>query len=103
MKKTGITRCDRNFEPYLNWLKSADVEYKILNYHENNFEDIKDCSSLLLTGGDDIFPEFYNDWEDGKDRTKYKPERDGFEFKLLDYAFRKKQTYFRNLPRDAIN
>jgi putative glutamine amidotransferase len=42
---------------------------------------------LLLTGGDeDIFPEFYNDWEDGKDRLQYKPERDGFEFKLFDYV-----------------
>lgn len=89
-KKTGISRCDRNFERYLDWLKSSDLEYTILDYHKNNFNDIKDCSSLLLTGGDDVFPEFYNDWEDGKDRSQYKPERDGFEFKLFDYAIEHK-------------
>ncbi|RPI13632.1 MAG: gamma-glutamyl-gamma-aminobutyrate hydrolase family protein [Ignavibacteriae bacterium] len=84
--KTGISLCDKSFENYLNWLKSADVDYKILDYRENNFEDIKDCSSLILTGGVDIFPEFYNDWEDGKNRDDYRPQRDGFEFRLFDYA-----------------
>jgi len=87
MKKTaGISRCDRKFEYYLKWLKSAGIEYTVLDYSKNNFNDIKACSSLLLSGGDDIFPEFYNDWEDGKNRSDYKPERDGFEFKLFDYA-----------------
>lgn len=87
MKKTaGISKCDRKFQFYIDWLESAGIQYRILDYRKNNFEEIKECSSLLLTGGDDIFPEFYNDWEDGRDRSKYKPERDGFEFKLLDYA-----------------
>lgn len=85
-KKAGISRCDRKFEYYLKWLESAGIEYIILDYHKDNFDDIKACSSLLLTGGDDIFPEFYNDWEDGKNSSDYKPERDGFEFKLFDYA-----------------
>ena len=87
MKKlAGISRCDRNFDFYLKWLESGSIPYKILDYNLNNFEDVKDCSSLLLTGGDDIFPEFYNDWDESKDRSKFKPQRDGFEFRLLDYA-----------------
>jgi putative glutamine amidotransferase len=89
MKRTGISRCDRKFEFYLKWLESAGIKYIILDYKNNNFDDIKECSSLLLTGGDDIFPEFYNDWEDGRDRSKYIPERDGFEFRLFDYALNK--------------
>jgi putative glutamine amidotransferase len=89
-KKAGISKCDSNFEPYLRWLEYAGIEYIVLDYIQNNFEDIKKCSSLVLTGGVDIFPEFYNDWEEGRDRTKYKPERDGFEFKLLDYVLDKK-------------
>lgn len=93
-KKAGISKCDRSFEPYLKWLESAGIEYIILDYHKNNFDDIKKCSSLVLTGGDDIFPEFYNDWEDGVDRSKYKPERDGFEFKLLDYVLDRKIPLF---------
>jgi putative glutamine amidotransferase len=85
-KKAGISFCDTKFEKYTKWLESANIEYTVLDYRKNNFDEIKNCSSLLLTGGVDIFPEFYNDWEDGRERDKYKPERDGFEFKLLDFA-----------------
>ena len=87
MKKiAGISKCDKKFQFYIDWLRSGNIDYIVLDYRKNNFEDIKQCSSLLLTGGDDIFPEFYNDWENGRDRSKFKPERDGFEFKLLDYV-----------------
>lgn len=83
---TALTRSDRNFENYKNWLDKWDLPYIVMDWEENNFVDIKKCSSLLLTGGADIFPEFYNDWEDGKNRGDYIPARDGFEFKLLDHA-----------------
>lgn len=96
IKKAAISFCDTNFENYVNWLKNSGIEYNILDYRINNFDSIKDCSSLLLSGGVDIFPEFYNDWEDGRERDKYKPERDGFEFKLLDYAL------MNNIPLLAI-
>jgi putative glutamine amidotransferase len=87
MKKlAGISRCDRKFDHYLFWLERGNVDYKILDYKKNNFDDIKECSSLLLSGGDDIFPEFYNDFEVKTKRDEYIPERDGFEFHLLDYA-----------------
>ncbi|MEO8514761.1 MAG: gamma-glutamyl-gamma-aminobutyrate hydrolase family protein [Ignavibacteria bacterium] len=86
IKLIGITRSDSKFERYTNWLDSNKLQYLVLDWEVNNFDDIKKCSSLILTGGVDIFPEFYNDWEDGKKREDYIPERDGFEFKLLDYA-----------------
>ncbi len=86
MKKTAITKSDSKFENYLNWLESEQMPYEILDWEKNNFDDIKKCSSLIMTGGVDIFPEFYNDWEDGNSRDKYIPERDGFEFKILDFA-----------------
>lgn len=85
-KKTGISRTEKSFEFYLDWLKKSDVDYEVLDWEQNNFDKIKDCSSLLLTGGVDIFPEFYADWEDGKKRDEYIPARDGFEFRLADYA-----------------
>src|SRR5436853_6987810 len=87
MKKTGISKSDSEFERYTKWLEEGGLEYVVLDWEKNNFEDIKQCSSLILTGGVDIFPEFYNDWEDGKNRTEFIPERDGFEFKLIDHAF----------------
>lgn len=82
----GISLCDRKFDFYLQWLACGDVNYKILNYHEYNFDDIKECSSLILTGGYDIYPEFCNEPAESEIKTDYVPERDGFEFKLLDYA-----------------
>jgi putative glutamine amidotransferase len=85
-KTTGISLCEKKFVHYTSWLESENIKYIILDYRKNNFDDIKNCSSLLLTGGADIYPEFYNDWDDGLNRTQYQPERDGFEFKLLDYA-----------------
>lgn len=87
MKKcTAIAKSDSKFHNYTGWLEREKLPYVILDWEKNNFEDIKGCSSLILTGGSDIFPEFYNDWEDGKNREEYIPERDGFEFKLLDHA-----------------
>ena len=85
-KKTAITKSDSKFENYLGWLESESLPYKILDWEKNNFDILRDCSSLIMTGGVDLFPEFYNDWEDGKSRDMYIPERDGFEFKILDYA-----------------
>lgn len=87
MGKAGISKSDSKFERYLKWVDEGCLDYVVLDWEKNNFADIKNCSSLILTGGADVFPEFYNDWEDGKHREKYIPERDGFEFKLLDYVF----------------
>jgi putative glutamine amidotransferase len=86
-KKIALTKSDSKFDNYKNWLTSEKIPFTVMDWELNNFEDIKECTSLLLTGGADIFPEFYNDWEDGKHRKDYIPERDGFEFKLLEYAF----------------
>lgn len=87
MKKyAAIARSNSKFNNYTGWLTREGLPYKILDWEKNNFEEIEECSSLILTGGADIFPEFYNDWEDGKNREEYIPERDGFEFRLLDHA-----------------
>jgi putative glutamine amidotransferase len=87
IKYIGISKSNSSFPKYCNWLEENNLPYIVLDWEKNNFDDINKCSSLLLTGGVDIFPEFYNDWEDGKNRGDYIPARDGFEFKLLDYAF----------------
>jgi putative glutamine amidotransferase len=89
-KKAAISKTETKFEFYLNWLKRGGIDYEVLDWRENNFDKIKECSSLVLTGGVDIFPEFYADWEDGKNRDKYSPQRDGFEFRLADYALENK-------------
>jgi putative glutamine amidotransferase len=90
MKTTGISKSNSKFKFYTDWLEHENLPYHVLDWEKNNFDDIKKCSSLILTGGVDIFPEFYNDWEDGKNREEYIPQRDGFEFKLFDYALANK-------------
>ncbi|HEY3250556.1 MAG TPA: gamma-glutamyl-gamma-aminobutyrate hydrolase family protein [Ignavibacteria bacterium] len=86
MKKIGISKSNSKFANYVSWVEQTGYPYEILDWKKNNFDSIYSCTSLLLTGGVDIFPEFYADWENGKNRDDYIPERDGFEFKLLDFA-----------------
>jgi len=90
-KKIAISKSNSKFAYYVKWVEDNNQPYVILDWEENNFEDIKECSSLLLTGGADIYPEFYSDWSETGIRNNnsvndYIPERDGFEFKLIDYA-----------------
>lgn len=89
MIKVGISYCDSKLENYINWLKRANVpvEPVILSYKELNADDLKKCDALLLTGGDDVHPEFYGEPE--REGDKYNRDRDWFEFKLLDIAFAK--------------
>ncbi|MCY7361709.1 MAG: hypothetical protein LH629_06520 [Ignavibacteria bacterium] len=63
--KIGITKSESKFEICINWLNNNNADYEILDY-ENSEEDqnkIKDCSGLILSGGVDIYPELYCDWD----------------------------------------
>lgn len=90
MKKIAISKSNSSFANYVKWIELTGLPFEILDWEKNSFDQINSCSSLLLTGGADIFPEFYTDWEDGKNRSDYIPERDGFEFRLLDFALEKR-------------
>lgn len=85
MRRTGISKCDSKFEFYLQWLERSGLEFEILDYHENNFNKIKECSSLILTGGNDI--SFKYSHVEGRAVI---PERDDFEARLFDYALENK-------------
>lgn len=77
---------------YKDWLDHYKVKYEILDFEneKEGFQKIEECSGLILTGGTDIYPEIYCDWENNEDKGKYTPERDGFEMHLLDIVFEKK-------------
>ncbi|MCX7877875.1 MAG: gamma-glutamyl-gamma-aminobutyrate hydrolase family protein [Ignavibacteria bacterium] len=89
-KQVAVSKSNSKFQKYLEWLEENNVNYLILDWEKNNVDDIKKCSSLILTGGVDIYPELYNDWDDGSSEELYIPERDGFEFKILEYALEHK-------------
>jgi|WetSurSiteA1Bulk_404760.scaffolds.fasta_scaffold31204_2 putative glutamine amidotransferase len=86
----GITKCERDFDKYLIWLDYFNARYCVLDYMDAKaLKKFDVCTGLILTGGVDIYPELYNDWETAEDKGKFLPERDGFELKILSIAVEK--------------
>lgn len=83
----GITDCEKypNYEKWM--LTEPNVEVVRLGYHLPNFEGIKKCDGILLTGGEDVHPQFYNRPElvpycdDDMDQ-----QRDEFELLVTEYS-----------------
>lgn len=88
----GISKSDSNFESYLTWLDKYKINYKVLDFenHDKDLRKFADCSGLILSGGIDIYPEIYCDWDTKETKGTYNPERDGFELKLLERAIDRK-------------
>lgn len=84
----GVTDCNV-FDRYARWtIKEEDIEVIKLSYKENNFTEVEKCQGLVLSGGEDVHPRFYN-------KPEYVPyclqdymdeKRDEFELSLLDFA-----------------
>lgn len=83
----GITDCEKypNYEKWM--LTERDVEIIRLGYQFSNIEEIEKCHGVLLTGGEDMEPRFYNKpefdvWcDDDMDE-----ERDEFELEVMAYT-----------------
>ncbi len=98
--KIGITDCGAKYPIYERWILSqtvSQVEAIKLSYQLDNFEEIKQCDGIVLTGGEDIHPKYYGktagdvlqalnlcnpDFMDER--------RDEFEWKICEYIFEKK-------------
>jgi putative glutamine amidotransferase len=84
----GVTDCSK-YDNYTNWIsKDGHVQTIKLGYQQNNFDDIKKCYGIVLTGGEDVHPRFYNKLEylelcykDDMDE-----KRDEFEIKVLEFT-----------------
>ena len=90
MKKItiGITDCGK-FRKYEEWIMNEPgVETIKLGYRDNNFDDIKKCDGIVLTGGEDVHPRFYNKPEYLKycNPKEIDEKRDDFEWKVLSYS-----------------
>ncbi len=86
--KIGISKSESKFDRYIKWLEYFKVDYIILDFEKND-EDLKkfdDCAGLILSGGVDIYPEVYCDWDTPETKGTYIPERDGFEMRLIEKA-----------------
>jgi len=88
--KIGITFSEARYENYPTWIigDDADIELVELSWEKQNWDDIEDCDGIVLTGGIDTCPKFYEN-----ERTDYpnKPEtfnekRDEFEMHVFETA-----------------
>ena len=85
----GVTDCSK-YANYNNWILAHgnNVEVLQLSYKTNNIGDLKKCDGIVLTGGEDVHPRFYNKPE----LYKYCYEddvsevRDEFEWEILEYT-----------------
>ena len=57
----GVTDCSK-FDIYSDWVLSYNENVQViqLGYKLNNFEEIEKCHGIVLTGGEDVHPRFYN-------------------------------------------
>ncbi len=87
----GITQSEARFENYQSWIHGGDqdIELITLSSEKQNTDDVKRCNGILLSGGIDVTPAFYN-----SQRTRYphmpkngwNRERDLFEMKVFQLA-----------------
>ena len=94
MKKiiVGVTDCSK-YDNYAKWIaQDPDIEAVLLGYKQNNFKEIEKCHGVLLSGGEDVHPRFYNKpeyfsycYKDDIDE-----KRDEFELRILEYTQQKK-------------
>ncbi len=88
--KIGVTDCFREdkLQLYLEWIRRVNpaVEFVKLSSVDDNAEAIVDVDGLLLTGGDDVDPEFYGR-PDLREKSKgINRKRDEFEFGVIKRA-----------------
>lgn len=90
--KIAITKTDSKLERMIAWVEHFKVDYIILDHNTDKPDTSKldECSGLLLSGGVDIYPEIYCDWDTTETKGTYDPERDGFELKLIERALEMK-------------
>ena len=54
----GITDCSK-WKNYSDWFASDEVKIIKLSSKENNLAEVAQCSGIVLSGGEDVHPRFY--------------------------------------------
>ena len=90
MKKIfiGVTDCSK-YDNYAGWIsKGGKVETIRIGHRQNNFDDIKKCQGIVLTGGEDVHPRFYNkpEYLELCFQEDMDERRDEFEWNVLEYS-----------------
>jgi putative glutamine amidotransferase len=85
----GVTDCSK-YKIYHDWVAASapGMEVIKLSTEEKGLEKIKQCQGLVLTGGEDVHPRFYNkpEYLDYCYQDDISEKRDEFELELLSYT-----------------
>ena len=82
----GITDCSK-YANYERWFGvEPNVEVVRLSYSDNNLKDLERCKGIVLSGGEDVHPRFYNKNEYLQYCHEIDERRDDFEWKVLEYT-----------------
>jgi len=88
--KIGITDCVK-YNYYEKWFLNAEknVEVMKLSYHQNNANIVEECDGIVLSGGEDVHPKFYNkpEYLELIDTWDVDEKRDEFEWKVIEKSF----------------
>jgi putative glutamine amidotransferase len=80
----GITDCSR-YDNYKKWIeRDGDVRTIKLSYQENNLAHMDTCDGIILSGGQDVHPRFYNRKEYIEFCHEIDERRDDFEWRVLE-------------------
>ena len=83
-----LTRNPQKFQYYIDWLKANEnVEIVRLSVADDNLDEIHNCDALVLSGGTDVHPKFYND-DTGYhgEPEEFNEQRDEFEIAAFQSA-----------------
>ncbi len=84
----GITTTEARYEYYPSWIKGDNPDIEIIKLSITNFDDIKKCDGIVLSGGVDTHPKFYQNkrlnYPIAPD--KFNVARDKFELNIFEYA-----------------
>lgn len=90
----GITDCGDKHPIYEKWIlcQNTDINVIKLGYKYNNLDEISLCDGVLLTGGEDVHPRFYNKPENLPfcNPDFMDEDRDQFEWRVCEYIFANK-------------
>ena len=84
----GVTDCSK-YDAYANWIASGGgLKTVKISYKDNSLEDLQRCHGILLTGGEDVHPRFYNkpEYYPYCYQTDIDERRDELEFKVLEHV-----------------
>lgn len=85
--KIGISKSSSN---YVNWLKRTDPSVQTIDLYlmpiSVAVQQLSQCSGLLLTGGEDVYPGRYGKLADTLRCTEMNPHRDSLDMALIEKA-----------------